>query len=986
MSAPNAMTPERWRRVEAIFNETIALPAGDRAAFLARACGGDETLRAEVTSLLGEAAADEGFLERDTLEVHAPMVGRALGGYQLQALLGVGGMGEVYRARDAKLGRDVAIKILPRAVTRDPDRLARFEREARMLAALNHPNICAIYGLEEADGVRFLVLELVNGETLAETVSGRRSGGLELKDALAIARQIAEALEAAHEKGIVHRDLKPANVTITHADVVKVLDFGLAKPSGTDAVSIDITQSPTITHHGGAGGGVILGTAAYMSPEQARGKVVDKRTDIWAFGCVLYEMLTGRLAFAGDTVSDTIGKILEREPDWTRLPASTPSAVRRLLRRCLVKDPKQRLRDIGDVRLEIDALGESESADARLKPLAPAAPRGLRAWAPWVVTAVFAVALAGVGTWNVNRAAPPPLQVTRFTIVPPEAPGFAGTQHMLTLSQDGTELAYLSTNRLFIRPLSAPAARAVQGTEDMQSLSEPVFSPDGRSIVFVAVGTLKKVSVAGGAIGTICPIGVPSGITWGPDGIVFGLGGQGIMRVAPDLGSSPEKIVSLKAGEAAYGPQMLPGGTHVLFTLAAGTARDRWDNAQIVVQSLKTGDRKTLIKGGSDARYVPTGHPGHIVYAVGGILYAVAFDAERLEVSGDQVPVLEGVSRSALALTGSANFTLSSSGSLAYIPGPVSPSLFQLAVTDRQGGVQVLSPAPGSFLFPRVSPDGTRVAYGTDDGKEAIVFTRNVSDGAPKRVSFGGKNRFPVWTSQDQLAFQSDRGGDVAIWQATGDPGKAERLTTASPGESHEPLSWSPASDTLLYAVAKGPDVSLWSYSFKTGKSAPFGEPHSSSFSASDAMFSPDGRWVAYTSNEGGKWTIEVQPFPPTGAKHQLFAKGQDDPHHPLWSVDGKELFYTARPGGFASVRIAQPFSLGDPHDVPWWGGPGTRPFYVGPPVSRRAFDMMPDGRFLATILGAGGQTGAGPAPHIEVVLNWFEELKAATARGSAAR
>src|SRR5262249_11089664 len=312
-----------------------------------------------------------------------------------------------------------------------------------------------------------------------------------------------------------------------------------------------------------------------------------------------------------------------------------------------------------------------------------------------------------------------------------------------------------------------------------------------------------------------------------------------------------------------------------------------------------------------------------------------------------------------------------------------SPSLFQLALTDRQGGVEALSPSPGSFLYPRVSPDGTRVAYGTDDGKEANIFTLNLSDGATKRVSFGGKNRFPVWTSQGQrFAFQSDRGGDLAIWQAASDTGQAERLTTPEPGESHEPQSWSAASDTLLYSVAKGSDkpgdrdVSLWTYSFRTHKSAPFGERHSSNFVATDAMFSPDGRWVAYTSSEGGKWTIEVQPFPATGAKHQVFAKGQDDPHHPLWSLDGKELFYTSRPGGFTSVRVAQPFSLGDPQDVPWWGGPSTRPFYIGPPSTRRAFDMMPDGRFLGVILGAGGQTGAGPAPNIQVVLNWFTELQ----------
>jgi len=980
------ISPNRWKRIEALFHNALLRPPAERAAFLAAACPEDEALRRDVESLLDERMSDDGVIggavnaARVAPDAPETMSGRTLGGYRLERLIGAGGMGEVYRARDAKLGRDVAIKILPRALTRDPERLARFEREARMLAALNHPNICAIYGLEESEEITFLVLEFIDGETLAHALGSAAAGphrSLPVAEALVIAQQIAEALEAAHDKGIVHRDLKPANITITHGGVVKVLDFGLAKPVGASPAA-DITQSPTITH-GGTREGVILGTAAYMSPEQARGKPVDKRADIWAFGCVLYEMLTGRVTFAGDTVSDTIGKILEREPDWSALPTDTPAGIRRLLFRCLVKDPKRRLRDIGDVRIEIE--GTDEVLPGSVAAAAPAA-RSRATWLPWLAAGALAMGLAGSVAWNLRRP-DPSLAVTRFTIVPPEAPRFAGTHHMLTLSPDGTQLAYLSTNRLFVRPLSGLVAKVIQGTDDMQSLSQPMFSPDGRSIVFFAVGALKKVSVAGGAIGTICPSTNPFGISWGPDGIVFGLGSQGIMRVAPELGSTPERIVSVAAGEVAHGPQMLPDGTHILFTLATGTARDRWDTAQIVVQSLKTAERKTLVKGGSDARYVST---GHIVYALAGTLYAVAFDADRLEVHGDPVPVVEGVSRSALALTGSANYTVSSNGSLAYVPGPLVPSAFQLAVTDRRGAVEVLSPSAGSFLFPRVSPDGTRVAYGTDDGKETDVYTRNIGDGGTKRISFAGKNRFPVWAAQGRLAFQSDRGGDFGIWQATGDAGQAERLTTAAEGESHEPQSWSPASETLLYSVRKGSEISLSAYSFRTRTSAPFGEPHSSSVIATDAMFSPDGRWVAYTSMEGGKWTIDVEPFPPTGAKHQLFAKGQDDPHHPLWSLDGKEIFYTSRPGAFTSVRVAQPFSFGDPRDVPWWGGPDTRPFYVGPPASRRAFDMMPDGRFLATILGAGGQTGAGPAPHIEVVLNWFGELKAITARGLPSR
>ncbi len=978
------MTPDRWKRVEALYHAALARPAGERVSFLAEACPDDEALRRDVESLLNSTGSDDEFLggaariaaPPDIVAAHADMTGRTIGGYHLQRLLGAGGMGEVYRARDAKLGRDVAIKILPRAVTRDPDRLARFEREARMLAALNHPNICAIYGLEEADGIRFLVLEFVDGETLGKRIEGRRAEGLGLKDALGIARQIADALEAAHEKGIVHRDLKPANVTITHDGVVKVLDFGLAKPVDTDAVGVDIAHSPTITIDAATGEGVILGTAAYMSPEQARGRTVDKRTDIWAFGCVLYEMLTGRVVFPGDTVSDTIGKILEREPDWSALPASTPAAIRRLLVRCLVKDPKQRLRDIGDVRIEIDAVGEVlPGGGATAAPSAPAKTRAT--WLSWVAVVSLAAGLGGAAAWNVRRPAPPP-NVTRFTIIPPEAPPFAGASHVVALSPDGPQIMYMSTNRAFIRPMSALAATAAQA--DGMQMSEPVFSPDGRSIVFYALGdqTLKRIAVAGGAATTICPIESPFGMSWSADGIVFGQGSKGVLRVSPD-GGSPETIVRVKDGESAYGPQLLPGGTHVMFTLATGTARDRWDKAQIVAQSLKDAQRKTLIKGGSDARYVPT---GHIVYALSGTLYAAAFDAERLEVKGDAVPVLEGVSRSNGGAFGAAHFSVSSNGSLAYIPGPVSASLVQLALTDRNGGVELLNVPPGSYLFPRASPDGTRLVFGTDDGKEAAIYARDLSrQGAMQRLTFGGNNRYPVWTSTSlRVAFQSDREGDLAIWQATDGTGTAERLTRPARGESHEPESWSPASDTLLFSVRKGSNTSLWTYSFKTRHAAPFGGVHSTNLSAASPAFSPDGRWVAYASNESGRTTIYVQPFPATGATYQLVAKGADDPHQPVWSSDGKELFYVPRPGNFESVGIAtRPFAFGNPQAVP---SPDEQRktdrglFLLGPPSARRAFDVMRDGRFLGLMLGAGGQTGAGAAPHIQVILNWTEELK----------
>ena len=443
------MTPERWKRIEELYSEARARPPSERAAFLANACSDDEAMRRNVESLLADSESDDGFLAEPALATSAhtvtefvltTMSGASLGGYQLRALLGAGGMGQVYQAHDPKLGRDVAIKILPPAFTSHPDRLARFEREARMLASLNHPNICGIYGIEESNSIRFLILELVEGKTLADKLADLSSphlngGGLPLDEVLGIARQIAEALEVAHDKGIVHRDLKPANIKITPDGVVKVLDFGLAKAVGGESGSPDLSNAPL--EHGGRRDGAVIGTAAYMSPEQARGLPVDKRTDIWAFGCVIYEMLTGRVTFAGDTVSDSIARILEREPDWAALPTATPAAIRRLLLRCLTKDPKQRLRDIGDVRIEIGAIDEVLPGAT---PVSLARARSRTTWLPWVALAVLAVA---IGMWEARRTATVeenPLANAIFSRIT----NWEGTEEHVEISPDGRFVAFLA--------------------------------------------------------------------------------------------------------------------------------------------------------------------------------------------------------------------------------------------------------------------------------------------------------------------------------------------------------------------------------------------------------------------------------------------------------------------------------------------------------------------------------------------------------------
>ncbi|MEO6236915.1 MAG: protein kinase [Vicinamibacterales bacterium] len=510
------MTPERWKQIEGLYQAAHGRPPGERAGFLAAACPDDEALRDEVESLLNEPLIDDGFLAAPALVLPAHMVaelmpkvmtGRSLGGYQLQRLLGAGGMGEVYRAHDAKLQRDIAIKILPHAFTSDQDRLARFEREARMLAALNHPNICAIYGLEEADGVRFLVLELVEGEMLATKIANvsklrSQSSGLPLDEALAIARQIVDALEIAHDRGIVHRDLKPANITITPAGVVKVLDFGLAKNVGGDGSAPELTHAPVVTESGRREGPVV-GTAAYMSPEQARGLAVDKRTDIWAFGCVLYEMLTGRVMFAGDTVSDSIAKILEREPEWSALPAATPAPIRRLLLRCLAKDPKQRLRDIGDARIEIDALDEVARGTAAARGGSRAPARIPTTWLPWV--ALLALA-AGVGVWEATRPVPTenPLANARFTPLT----NWEGTEEGAEISPDGRFVVFLADREgefdLWWSQVGTGEFKNL--TPDIPKLDAPGilwtagFSGDGADVWFGRVGeTLLRMPQTGGA-------------------------------------------------------------------------------------------------------------------------------------------------------------------------------------------------------------------------------------------------------------------------------------------------------------------------------------------------------------------------------------------------------------------------------------------------------------------------------------------------------
>jgi serine/threonine protein kinase/Tol biopolymer transport system component len=888
-------------------------------------------------------------------------IGTQLGSYEITALLGKGGMGEVYRARDTKLKRDVAIKVLPDEFSRDADRVSRFQREAEVLASLNHSNVAAIYDLQEANGSRYLVLELVEGETLGDRIA---RGPIPVEEALDIAKNICEALEAAHEKGIIHRDLKPANVKITPDGKVKVLDFGLAKAMSGTTTATTLSNSPTLVS--GSMGGMIVGTAAYMSPEQARGREADQRSDVFAFGCVLYEMLTGRQAFQGEDVSDVLASVMKIEPDMNLLPANLSPRLRELLGRCLAKNRKDRWYAVGDLRVELetiiaDPLGVKFQVVRKIPPR-PLWKRAIPAAAWLLVGAV----IAGTAAWTLKPSRP--LAITRFPILLGEGQQFTNTgRNVLAISPDGTQIIYVANRTLYHRPMYELEARLIPGTGTQTAVLSPVFSPDGQSVVFWTEldRTLKKISVNGGTPITLCPVDIPLGMSWTTDGILVAQSGKEILRVSPNAGK-PEVLVSTKS-ETATLPYMLPGGKAVLFTLHSGTDPDKWDKAQIVVQTLASGERKTLIEGGSDGRYVPS---GHIVYAFSGTLRAVAFDLQKLQVTSGAVPVLEGVRRG--NTDGVAQYVFSDNGSLIYVPGPATNAFTQrdLALIDRKGSVELLKLPPGPKEAARFSPDGKRVAFGSDDGKEAIVSIYDLAGtSAPRRLTFGGRNRFPLWSSDGQrIAFQSNREGDLGIfWQRADGTGTAERLTKPNKDTAHVPESWSPNGEGFLFNVVEGSTHSLWMFSFKDKKAAPFGSVQSSI--PPNAVFSPDGKWVAYASDETGRREVYVQPFPSTGAKYQVLSPGAINPHHPLWSPDGRELFYIPTGGQAVVVSFtAQPsVSFGKPEPVTGMldqGGPGTK----------RNTDIGPNGRFIGVVAADEAQPAGSPA--IQVVLNWFTEVQ----------
>ncbi len=898
-------------------------------------------------------------------------------------------MGEVYRARDTKLNRDVALKILPEAFAQDPERLARFKREAQVLASLDHPYIGSIYGLEDADHAYALVLQLVDGPTLADQIA---RGAIPLDEALPIARQIAEAMEAAHEKGVIHRDLKPANIKLTSDGQVKVLDFGLAKLLDIDApsqprVDSGLTHSPTITTPAMTMAGVILGTAPYMSPEQAKGRPADKRSDVWAFGCVLFEMLTGRRAFDGEEVPDTLAAILMREPEWTRLPAAVPPPVRTLLRRCLEKDRRRRVADVSAIRYVLD-----DPSSVTSMPHTAHRPW----WRAGVVPAAAALVMGAVvtmGFWIVDRQrSAVPAAPVRFTVETPTQPlSIQGVSRDIALTPDGRQIVYrtgssnvTSGTQLAVRALDQLDAHILPGITGIRS---PFISPDGHWIGFFEGigGALKKVSILGGAPITLCPyVGNPIDASWGPDDrIIFATSdpSTGLLRVGAG-GGDPQVLTTPDRahGEADHvTPFILPGGRAVLFTILM--QGEGIENAQIAVLDLQTGQKKILVRGGSDARYVDT---GHLVYANAGTLSAVRFDLARLEVTGDPVSVLEQVTIA--RTTGTADVALSQTGTLAYVSGGASSAAVRtLTWVTRQGHEEPIAAPPRAYELLRISPDGTRVALEIRD-QENDIWVWDLKRAALARLTFNaGADYAPVWTHDSlRIIFGSDRDGSAPnlYWQAADNTGTIDRLTTSPNAEF--PSSISPDGSRLLFheiSPKTRADIDmlvLKALETPPGQTpaAPLGGAARStapliqtSFTENSAAISPDGHWVAYQSNESGSVQIYVRPFPAVDGGHwQITTSGGT---RPVWARSGRELFYEGN-GALMTVALRASgtlFTAGNPAKLF-----DVAPYYFAG-NSGTTYDVSDDGRFLMIKpVSALGSTTT--RPHLVVVEHWTEELK----------
>jgi Tol biopolymer transport system component len=992
------MNRQHWLDVERLFHDALALPPERRLQFLDDSCRGNDALKRDVQSLLDESDPDD-FLETPALDARAAcvepptqgsLVGRQLSEYEITARIGIGGMGEVYRARDIRLGRDVAIKVLPAPVAHDAARIARFRREAQILATLNHPRIAAIYALEESDDVVALVLELVEGATLAERI---HHGPLAINDALTIARQTAEALEAAHAKGIVHRDLKPANIKAPDGASVKVLDFGLAK-----AIAAETRDRPQMTMSQATQEGMIVGTAAYMSPEQARGLALDTRTDIWAFGCVMYEMITGRRAFEGKTVADCVAAILGQDPDWTALSPLAPPSIVALIKRCLEKDVVRRLADIGEARRQIEEELAAVTASGGPRPIEQAARRRV----PRLTYVASIVALIVAGAFVVRAAREVMLKPERLDI------GLAFDEFIpsthsseLALSSDGTLIAYASSKRMagmpkmnrgsesaadsgqlddpsatampsmamteqiYVRAMSQGTARPIGGALG----SGPFFSPNGKWLGFwhAPTGTLRKVAVTGGAPVKICDaVSGIAGATWGSDDtIVFAW--FDLFRV-PASGGSPTTLLKVDEarGERFFRhPSFLPSGKAILFTVGMADSYS-YDDADIAVLSLQTGKKRILVQGGTSPRYAPS---GHLIYARAGTLLAVPFDAEKLEVTGEPFAAANGVFMS--ANTGMAAFSISNTGHLVFAAGPEERGTRVPVWVDKEGRKSALAVQPRSYLHPRISPDGGRLAIEVEGASHDIFTYDFARGGEPTKMSFDGASHWPSWTPDGRrLTFRSWKTGTMTMWWMPAARSSPPELLTQI-GSMQSPESWSPNGRTLVFTQMDDPQSGsdIYTLSLEGDK-----RPRvllRTKFSEGSPKFSPNGAWLAYSTNESGQPEVWAMAYP-AGERIHISTNGGTDP---LWRHDGRQLFYR-RGDQMMVVDISYGPSLEASKPRMLWrgnylAGAGSSCGMAGPTSAN--YDVTPDGERFLMIEDA---SSAAESDRLRVVSNWSVALK----------
>ncbi|MEO8097383.1 MAG: protein kinase [Acidobacteriota bacterium] len=911
-------------------------------------------------------------------------LGTRIGLYEITGPLGKGGMGEVYRAKDTKLDREIAVKVLPNSLARDHDRLARFEREAKVLASLNHPNIATIYSLEESPEGQAIAMELVDGTTLQSPQP--------LDTALNYAKQIAEALEAAHDKGITHRDLKPANIMITPGGLVKVLDFGLAAVARPDAGQG--ADSPTLTL-GMTEAGMIMGTAAYMAPEQATGSPVDKRADIWSFGVVLWQMLTGKHLFSGDTTAHILAHVITKSIDFAALPDTTPAPIRELLKRCLDRDVRTRLQVISEARITI----QKYLADPKSATDAPAQTAGLPHQThklPWALAGVLGIVALGAVVWAMR--APSASGTTRLgsaslimDLTPVETLGLPGQnasgRTLFAISPDGSTVIFVGAvdgkSMLYRRPIAEAAATAIAGTEGAEY---PFFSPDGLWVGFAAQARpterkLRKVALSGGPPIDLCALnGRPWGASWGSAGVIV-FGDSGSLRTVSDSGGTPATLVE-RSQSALISPAMLPDGQTVLFTVQPSSYN--WEEAHVDSIHIATKQRKTLLTNAMDARYSPT---GHLVFMRNAALLAVAFDAAQVEVSGSPIPLLAGILQAVNAgnsanETGMGQFSLSGSGTLLYASGGIYPTpVSSLVRVDRTGKETKLADVKGSLYGLRVSPDGSRVvAYKTNDGSRAVdLWSYELPSGSATRLTSTGESLFPLFSPDGKsITYYLDR-KNPGIYSLPTDGGSTPNLIAAQGKDERVmwPASWSPDGKWLAYLQSVGNVRQLFVRPMQPpGEAKAFA---ASTFNVQDAGFSPDGRWIAYRSNESGADEVYVQAFPGPGAKHPISLRGGTNP---AWSRNGRELFYLQSvPASNTRTVNAVEISSQDGSRV---GAP--RVLFEGPYQSStplRSYDMTSDGQFIMMRVG---EEPDQKVTKLNVVLGWAEELKRRVPSSTPAR